>query len=595
MNIGWALFPSDSDRRKHRLHKEGEGAEGQVAAHPQSNPAMDSSVMAEELRSWQSLVSLWDRMEDRRLLMHEAPSTFEISMPTREGWVLRRRKTGIFREWRRYWAILKRAHLFLFERPDSSRPSNWYLLRKATVRVKLAVSNSHNNDLGIFALKITLPHRRKLVLGLKSAQDMEDWRVDIAAAIGRGTTDAQACHPLRCAPTLVKQRAMYGIPDVFRGIVWQKLSGADAMRQSHPSRYAQYCRMSASADGRIKRDLARTMPRNEFFSERGRGGQVLLFNVAHAYAAYDDEVGYSQGMNFLCAILLLHMRQEHAFWVLVQMMRRYRLRDLYLSRSPQLAVELFKLDRLILSCTPSLHQHFAEQGFDVTTFTSEWLLTLFAYSFPLNFTYRVWDVFFIKGFTYILQVAIAIIRQFEGDLLALSFEEIVFLLRDIPSRLHREPKLADAILSSSHRVIWDFDALERAAAAYDEKCRARDERERSILEAASLHHRWADATGGEQGDEDVAAGPPIQECSSREDERVEQEMVLDMTQEVEVAAMDCGKDGMAAAGGGGRRAATSGRDQRAGQGGGLEDLSTLKINLLDERNVLCEGREESEP
>ena len=27
------------------------------------------------------------------------------------------------------------------------------------------------------------------------------------------------------------------------------------------------------------------------FSERGRGGQVLLFNVAHAYAAYDDEVG----------------------------------------------------------------------------------------------------------------------------------------------------------------------------------------------------------------------------------------------------------------------------------------------------------------
>ena len=61
MNIGWALFPSDSDRRKHRLHKEGEGEEGQVAAHPQSNPAMDSSVMAEELRSWQSLVSLWDR------------------------------------------------------------------------------------------------------------------------------------------------------------------------------------------------------------------------------------------------------------------------------------------------------------------------------------------------------------------------------------------------------------------------------------------------------------------------------------------------------------------------------------------------------
>ena len=85
----------------------------------------------EELRSWQALVSLWDRMKDRRLHMHEAPSTFEIDRPAREGWLMRRSKSaGVFAEWRRQWAVLKRAHLFLYDRPDSSRPSNWYLLRK---------------------------------------------------------------------------------------------------------------------------------------------------------------------------------------------------------------------------------------------------------------------------------------------------------------------------------------------------------------------------------------------------------------------------------------------------------------------------------
>jgi len=71
----------------------------------------------EELRSWQALVSLWDRMRDRRLHMHEAPSTFEIDRPAREGWLMRRSKSaGVFAEWRRQWAVLKRAHLFLYDR-----------------------------------------------------------------------------------------------------------------------------------------------------------------------------------------------------------------------------------------------------------------------------------------------------------------------------------------------------------------------------------------------------------------------------------------------------------------------------------------------
>jgi hypothetical protein len=91
----------------------------------------EQAAIMEELRSWQALVSLWDRMKDRRLHMHEAPSTFEIDRPAREGWLMRRSKSaGVFAEWRRQWAVLKRAHLFLYDRPDSSRPSNWYLLRK---------------------------------------------------------------------------------------------------------------------------------------------------------------------------------------------------------------------------------------------------------------------------------------------------------------------------------------------------------------------------------------------------------------------------------------------------------------------------------
>eukprot|EP00961_Rhodomonas_salina_P046226 620231-Rhodomonas_salina.3 len=53
-----------------------------------------SSPGLQDLRSWQQLVSLWDRMEDPRVILHEAPSAFEIVAPACEGWVLLRRKTG---------------------------------------------------------------------------------------------------------------------------------------------------------------------------------------------------------------------------------------------------------------------------------------------------------------------------------------------------------------------------------------------------------------------------------------------------------------------------------------------------------------------
>ena len=51
-----------------------------------------------------------------------------------------------------------------------------------------------------------------------------------------------------------------------------------------------------------------------------------------------------------------------------------------------------------------------------------------------------------------VQVAMAILRSFESELLSLSFESIVFFLRDIPARLTNDARLADSILIAAHKV-----------------------------------------------------------------------------------------------------------------------------------------------
>lgn len=49
----------------------------------------------------------------------------------------------------------------------------------------------------------------------------------------------------------------------------------------------------------------------------GRGGQAAMRRVLKAYSAYDREIGYCQGMNFIVGMLLTLMTEEETFWVLV--------------------------------------------------------------------------------------------------------------------------------------------------------------------------------------------------------------------------------------------------------------------------------------
>jgi hypothetical protein len=96
----------------------------------------------------------------------------------------------------------------------------------------------------------------------------------------------------------------------------------------------------------IERDLRRTFPKHSMFREQSdekkieepKGeesnasvedadvevpkreepiGKQALRRILRAYSLYDKEVGYCQGMNFICGMLLTFMSEEEAFWLMV--------------------------------------------------------------------------------------------------------------------------------------------------------------------------------------------------------------------------------------------------------------------------------------
>uniref|UniRef100_A0A1A9Z3C5 Rab-GAP TBC domain-containing protein n=1 Tax=Glossina pallidipes TaxID=7398 RepID=A0A1A9Z3C5_GLOPL len=219
-----------------------------------------------------------------------------------------------------------------------------------------------------------------------------------------------------------------GVPEALREKIWQKLASIESKTEMNDM-YKILITKETKCETVIQRDIHRTFPAHKCFKESGGSGQDSLFKVSKAYAVYDKEVGYCQGLSFIAASLLLHMPEEDAFCVLVSLMYDYGLRDLYKQGFEVLYLRLYQLERLIKDHLPKLHEHFVACGIETHMYASQWFLTLFTARFPLCFVFHVLDVFLLDGLPLLFQVAITLLSICENDLRQLDFEGILKYFR----------------------------------------------------------------------------------------------------------------------------------------------------------------------
>lgn len=258
---------------------------------------------------------------------------------------------------------------------------------------------------------------------------LDDWN-EILVEWDRDNLDKRP----RNLPNLVR----CGIPDILRGPIWQKLANVENKTEMTDS-YRVLITKDTACENVIQRDINRTFPAHKFFKESGGMGQDSLYKVSKAYAVYDTEVGYCQGLSFIAASLLLHMPEEEAFSVLVALMYNYGLRDMYKLGFESLYLRLYQLNRLMKDQLPDLYEHFLNTGVESHMFASQWFLTLFTARFPLYFVFYILDVFLLDGITVLFQVAITLLSACKKDLLELDFEGILKYFRvTLPKKCRSE-------------------------------------------------------------------------------------------------------------------------------------------------------------
>lgn len=112
-----------------------------------------------------------------------------------------------------------------------------------------------------------------------------------------------------------------------------------------------------------------------------------------------------------------------------RLMDHYSLRPSFLPSLSGLHMRIYQFSTLLKQHHAKLHAHLAELGVE-PAYLSQWFLSCFAVTCPLDMLFRIYDVIFAEGANEtVMRVALALMRRHEERMLATTeFEEVMQLL-----------------------------------------------------------------------------------------------------------------------------------------------------------------------
>ena len=208
----------------------------------------------------------------------------------------------------------------------------------------------------------------------------------------------------------LKQRTRKGIPDNLRSNVWQLFGEMKKYYKKHLFSTIAKEKLDEDTEETIIKDLDRTYPSCQLFTDKYGKGQRKLFKVLSCYSLYNKEIGYVQGMSFLVALFLIYMDEESTFFMLDSVMNKYEMKGIYLPGFPDLKKKFYVLLNLEKKFLPKIYEVFKRDNILPSLYSSEWFLCLFTKDLKFKYVVRIFDVFLLEGFKVIYRFALAFLK-----------------------------------------------------------------------------------------------------------------------------------------------------------------------------------------
>jgi len=228
-----------------------------------------------------------------------------------------------------------------------------------------------------------------------------------------------------------------GIPNAHRSTLWQVISGSHYLKLSLPGEYAKLLEQvhqtqrTNSLDttnqaqlrtfDEIRKDIARSLPEHPYFSSPA--GKRSLFNVLAAFTFRNTTIGYCQGMNIVCAFLLLYLDEEDAFYLLAKICEDF----LPGYHSPSMVgslVDIQVAEDLICEFLPDVGNFLKDIG-PIAIISVPWFMCLFIRYLSWDASARAMDFFLAEGARGLFVLTLSVLKCCEREIL-LSDPEILF-------------------------------------------------------------------------------------------------------------------------------------------------------------------------
>ncbi|TRY54522.1 hypothetical protein DNTS_033390 [Danionella cerebrum] len=192
-------------------------------------------------------------------------------------------------------------------------------------------------------------------------------------------------------------------------------------------------------------------------------GQAKLFRVLSAFARYNPQVGYTQGMSYIAAVLLMILSEEEAFWALVALLEK-----------PKFLSELFDS-----SLKKIQHQALEALGVSSVHFIMQWFLTLFTALPCWDSVLAIWDLILLQGLRAMFRTGLTIIQLLESRIMNMSEEAAVLpVLLRVPVDVSQHCVLIPALWSTDVQD-WEINCMNNLvldeAASGQEEVRVKQE------------------------------------------------------------------------------------------------------------------------
>lgn len=187
-----------------------------------------------------------------------------------------------------------------------------------------------------------------------------------------------------------------------------------------------------------------------------------LKNILLAYSLRNPAVGYCQSMNFVCAMLLLHLEEEQAFWALAALVETLLLADYYAPSMIGTRVDQLTFQSCLAWKLPKLFAHIRSLDVILEPILCPWFLCLFLHVLPLDAVQRIWDCFFFEGNVILFRVGLALCKLLEPELLAADDVCSLFVLLKKPLEGRPSEQLVEPLLAAAFDKSW-MGSIPRAA------------------------------------------------------------------------------------------------------------------------------------